>query len=58
MNAEEYRAIDFVDMYADRVKDEPEFDQVDDMLRAAAVLTVKVDEILDGMVPDEANQDS
>ena len=56
--SEEYRAIDFVDMYADRVKDEPEFDQVDDMLRAAAVLTVKVDEILDGMVPDEANQDS
>ncbi len=53
--SEEYKAIDFVEMYADRVKEEPEFDQVDDMLRAAAVLTVRVDEILDGMVPDEEN---
>lgn len=45
-------AIDFIDMYARRIDNEPEFDQVDDMLKAAAVLAVRADEILDGSLPE------
>lgn len=47
-----YTGIDFVGMYAERVKEEEEFDQVDDMLRAAAVLVVKADEVLDELTDD------
>lgn len=51
--SEEYKAIDFVEMYANRVKEEEVFDQVDDMLRAAAILTVKSDEVLDSLIIEE-----
>jgi len=51
MRDNEYTAIDFVGMYADRVRDEEEFDKVDDMLRAAAVLTVAADDILEDALP-------
>ena len=46
-------AIDFIDMYARRIDNEPEFDQVDDMLKAAAVLVVRSDAVLDGLLPKE-----
>lgn len=52
----DYKAIDFVGMYADRVKEEEEFDQVDDMLRAAAVLTVKADQVLDSIIPENGDE--
>lgn len=50
-------AIDFVGMYANRIEEEEEFDQVDDMLKAAAVLVVKADETLDGMLPKESDDE-
>ena len=44
---EDYKAIDFVQMYMNRIPNEPEFDRLDDMLRAAAVLTVEADKVLE-----------
>jgi len=48
---EDYKAIDFVQMYMNRIPNEPEFDRLDDMLRAAAVLTVEADRVLEDLTP-------
>jgi len=53
MEKYDYKAIDYVGMYAESVKDEDTYSQVDDMLRAAAVLTVKAEEMLDESLPKE-----
>lgn len=58
--SDDYTAIDFVQMYMNRIPNEPEFDRLDDMLRAAAVLTVEADKVLEdltpGYLPDEGGE--